>query len=287
MYGKKVILVLTVLLQYQVFSQQYEELDTFFLTLHADLQAQYRICTEDTAEISSDSLLRWRNQIEMIISTPEYKKILKEFMRHTGIVTNVIPCEVIKWEHDRMRYLSEKERSLQDRGLGSADMMIDSLRTRMELEANPCSDFDFDSIPLGISRKVFRGLFTSRFHYPIYENDTCMYIEHFYFRNYPFMVHFFFNEDERFYRYTIDGYSFVADSLNTVVRAQSTLLAEILQQRSGPPDALFRFGIFDIKSGVITPYAAWHRDTHDVVVGIGYEKNRYYAKATVTAHLSP
>lgn len=265
------------------FSLDYEDQDTFFLDLEKKLLNEYRICTGNTIPVNIGSLLRWKKNINLRMEIPEYQKILKEFIAHTGIVKDILPCQVLKWHTDRTAYLHSQEQSLQNTLLKKTDATIDSIRTHSELEKNPVSPFDFDSIPFGLTKRVFATVYNRKFSYPLFDNRMCLYVEHFFLRDSPFLINFFFTRYVKYYKYEIEGYAFSGDSLNKVVRPQATLLKEILEQKIGPPDHIYRIGYFDIKSGPITPYAKWERDTHTVIVGIGIKNNRYFTKVTVTS----
>lgn len=271
-----------ILLAANAFAIEYEEQDSFFVDLEKNLINEYRLCTGDERTTDLDSLIRWKKSITLRTEIPGYKKILKEFILHTGMVKEVLPCQVLKWHLDRMKYLRNREDSLNKALLKKSDYSVDSIRVHLELKNNPVSPFDFESIPFGLSKKVFKNVFTTRLSYPLIDKRSYLLVEHFPIKDTPFLVKFHFTRDKRYYKYEVEGYSFSGDSLNKVVRPQATLLKEIMEQKIGPPDHIYRIGYFDIKSGILTPYAKWERETHSTVIGLSIKDIRYFTRETVT-----
>lgn len=265
-----------------IYASENAEQDSFFLTREKELIEQYRLCTGDTATTAVDSLLRWKNSINLRTEMPEYKEILREFIQTTGIIKDILPCQVLNWHLARLHYLKSHEDSLQHLLLMKSDYTVDSFRVSNELKQNPASKFDFSNMPFGLSKKVFGHLLHQKFAYPVVDIKRYLLIEHFPLADNPFLVKFYFNRYTRYYQYDIESYRFSGDSLNTVVRMQAALLKDYLAQRIGPPDRVYRIGYFDIKSGIITPYAKWERDDFTVIIGLSIQNNRYFTRATVT-----
>lgn len=264
-----------------IFSKDYENQDTFFVSLEKELISEYRTCTGDTNAIKLDSLLKWKNIIDLRMEMPEYEKIRKEFISHTGLVKDILPCQVLEWFRERLTYLENHEDSIRNHLLVKADEAVDSIRIYNELQNNPVSKFDFGEIPFGLSRKVFQIIFNHKFSFPLIEKKDYLLAEHFYLNEDPFIIKFYFKNNDKFYKYEIESFSFTGDHLDKVVRPQAVFLKETMEKKIGPPDRLYRIGYFDIKSGTISPYARWQRETHTVDIGIGLEKIRYFTKKTV------
>lgn len=212
---------------------------------------------------------------------PEYKKIRQEFITHTGILIDFLPCQVLDWYKDRLLYLKSCEDSIRYTLLIKSDKTVDSIRIYHEMKNNPTSKFDFGKIPFGLSKKVFQIIFNQEFSFPLIDKKNYFLAEHFYLKERPFLIKFFFTNNDRYYKYEIESYSFTGDSLDLAVRPHAIFLKETIEQKIGPPDRLYRIGYFDIKSGTISPYAIWEKETHSVTIGIALEKIRYYIKETV------
>lgn len=261
---------------------QYETLDTFFIDLKNRIIEEYRFCTEDTLTTGLDSILRWKQSINLLTEMKDYADIRREFVYHTGITTEALPCEMLRWHLDRLRYLRGKEDSVRCALLDQSDAQVDSIRLYKELHDNLASSFDFPGIPFGITKKVFEYLFNKQFSYPLNNKGAFMMIEHLPIQGVPFIVKFYFTNKSVFNKYEIESYSFPGDQLNSTLRNQASLLKTIVEQNIGPPDRLYRVGYFDIKSDVLTPYVAWNKNTHHVVIGFSIEKNRFLVRQIVT-----
>ena len=277
----KIFISIIILLAVNAFSIDYEEQDTFFLGLEKELIKEYRTCTGDPTVITIDSLFRWKKIINLRTEMPDYKSIRQEFITHTGILIDFLPCQVLDWYRNRLMYGKSREDSLRHTLLIKADETVDSIRIFNELKNNPISKFDFEMIPFGLSKKVFQIIFNREFSFSLIDMKNHFLAEHFYLKERPFFIKFFFNSNDRYYKYVIESYSFTGDSLDLAVRPQAIYLRETAERKIGPPDHLFRIGYFDIKSGTMSPYARWEKETHTVTIGIGLDKIRYYTKKTV------
>jgi len=260
---------------------QAEVEDTFIVSVKKRLIDEYRTCTGDSVNIRPDSLVRWKKNMTARTETPEYKKILEEFISHNGMASGAYPCEVLAWHRDRLQYLKTGEEAVVKKLISTLDNTVDSIRVFRELEANPPSPLDFEGIPFGLSKKVFALIFNKKFSFPLQDKNSVLSAEHVYLKGTPFLIRFHFSDKGRYYKYEIEGYSFHGDSLNSIVRPQATLLRQLMEEKIGPPARIERIGYFDIKSETISPYVKWEKETHSVTVGLGLEKNRYYTRATV------
>ncbi len=273
--------IILLLLNAHTFAADYTGQDSFFLQQQRELIEEYRVCTGDTVTSEIDSILRWKNVINLRTDMPEYQKILKEFIQHTGLVKDALPCQVLNWHLARLKFLRLQEDSIQNVLLKKADYTVDSFRVAFELQQNPASKFDFMDIPFGLSKKVFMHIFREKISYPITDAKRYMLIEHFSISDKKFMIKFYFNRHNRFYKYEIEGYGFSGNDLNDIVRPQAALLRELLDRKIGPPDRIYRVGYFDIKSGILTPYAKWEREDYSAVVGYSIYKHYFFTRETV------
>lgn len=261
---------------------QYEDQDTFFVNLRKKYGEHYKLCTGDTSVPSAQELLEWKKGINLATESTEYRGILKEFIAHTGVVKGIIPCQVLKWNRDRFRQLQSRENTLRDRMLVEADTSLTAYRIKAAMERNPASVFDFAGIPFGLCRSTFVLLFSHRYIYSLVGRGTHVYVEHFPLRGNSYMVRFHFSPDNRYYKYEIIGCRRPAQLLDGIVRPMASDLAGMLEERAGPPDRIFRIGFFDIKSKTITPHARWDQETCSATVGLGMERNQYFASLVVT-----
>ena len=276
-----IFFLLTLITITQTFSKEYENQDPFFTDLEKELTSEYRTCTGDSNAIRLDSLLRWKNIINLRTEMPLYEQIRKDFIAHTGLVKDILPCQVLEWFKERLSYLENHEDSIRNKLLIKSDETVDSIRLYNELQNNPTSKFDFGEIPFGLSKKVFQIIFNHKFSFPLIDKRNYLLAEHFYLNENPFIIKFYFTHNDKFYKYEIESFSFTGNHLDKVVRPQAVFLRETMEKKIGSPDRLYRIGYFDIKSGPISPYARWEKETHTVTIGIGLEKIRYFTKETV------
>jgi hypothetical protein len=65
------------------------------------------------------------------------------------------------------------------------------------------------------------------------------------------------------------------------VRPDAEFLSQEFTKKIGEPSRRYTFGIFDIKSGVLSPYKTWDIKGFSAYVGISVDNYKYYAKAVV------
>jgi hypothetical protein len=282
MLNRTVIILLVLLYPLVIYSQQYEEQKPFFTELEKELIREYHTCTGDTGKTDIKYILRWKKSINLRTEDPGYQKILKEFILHTGIVKDIIPCQVIKWNQDRMSYLKKREYSLKNNLIALSDSAIDSFAIQKELSRNPTSSFDFDTIPFGISKDLFRRIFSRRYSYTLTNMGKYFIVEHFPWRGSSFILKFFFTRKQKFYKYEIEGYGFPGDSINQYMWPQANMFKEMYEKKFEAPDVLNRIGFFDIKADTLSTYVRWNRDPYTVFIGIGIKNHLYFTVASIT-----
>lgn len=276
------LICIVLLFPLHLISQDYENQKPFFTELEKKLIEEYHTCTGDTGNTDISYILRWKNSINLRIEDPAYKKILKEFILHSGLVKDIIPCEVLKWNQDRLSFIRSQESAMKSSLVEKADSTVDSFAIHMELSRNPTSPFDFDTIPFGISKDLFRKIFIRRYTYPITNMGKYLVVEHFPLRGSFFIAKFFFTREQTYYKYELEGYGISGDSLNTVIWPQAKRLKDNFVKKFGTPDELNRVGFFDIKADTASTYAQWNRDPFVVSIGIGIKENLYYTLVSIT-----
>ena len=273
---------ITLLIPLALFSQSYEEQKPFFTDLEKEVIEEYHTCTGDTGNTDISYILRWKKSINLRTEDPAYKKILKEFILHTGIVKDVVPCEVLKWNRDRIAYLKKQESSIGTDLVEQSDSIVDSVAIHQQLARNHPSPCDFDTIPFGITKELFHRIFARKYPYPVVNRGRYLLVEHFPLRGSFFNVKFFFTrKHRRLYKYEIEGYGFPGDSLDTVIRPQAEQFKDIYEKRLGKPDVLNRIGFFDIKADTVSTYVQWKYAPHTVTVGMGIKDDLYYSLVSV------
>ena len=261
-------------------STDYESQGEFFMELQSALKKEYQTCTHDSSAISFDSLVKWKAQINEQAKKPDFNALMKEYIAHTGDIIDITPCKVFRWHDDRIAYLSQQEQSIHKALTAKADTAVDSARLLYELKKYPSSPFDFDRIPFGVSRKIFKHLFSSAYTYSLEDEGRYFRVEHFSMRDCAFILKFYFS-DNRFFKYEMEGYPLPAAVFETTLRMQASTLKDILEKKAGKPNNLFRLGYFDIKKDTLSPYAAWEGKSHLASIVIGMKEYKYFTKAII------
>ncbi len=243
---------------------------------------EYRTCTGDTATISLFELTAWRKRLHDTTETERYRALLAEYMEKTGRIRGISPCDVLRWEDARKDTVAATEDSLQSALLKKANAMVDSITAAREFSRTPASPFDFPGLHFGLSPHAVRYIFSRKYKIELLTKGDQLYTTMFAIRGVVFSVTFSFDARERFTSYEITGRNYGAELLNPVVRPQAATLVQAFEKRLGTAPHLFRIAAFDIKAGVLTPYARWSAESHLAVVGIYMDQYRYCAKSIVT-----
>ena len=284
---KIIFLLAVILLPVPVISIDIEDYKEFFETMEKNLVYEYRLCTGDTSEKSFHTLVEWKEHINQKTKSPEYKKILREFIMHTGIVKDLMPCMVLKWYLDRKTNLHNYERKINNALLIQNDKIVDSIRLFNELKNNPVTPFDFNNIPFGVSHKVFQKVYNRECKYPLFDARKYRYIEHYLINEVPFIVKFYFTFDRIYYKYEIISYLFSGNYLNNKVRTKAVILKDLMEGKIGVVNHIYRLGYFDITSDTELTYAKWIRENHSVNIILGQTGNKYYTRLTVESKKVP
>ncbi|MBD3392194.1 MAG: hypothetical protein GF418_08985 [Chitinivibrionales bacterium] len=255
-------------------------LESFETRYEDKYRREYRECTGDTARVHLKKILAWRQHIHEIADSPEYRELVRKYMKETGD-THPVPCKVIKWHDERRAGVDEVDAAIAEAVMREDDRDVDSIVLEDNLEGNAQSPYDLGDIPFGVSRTAFRWLFKRQFGLPLTDMETHLYAKGFTLEGHVFLLAFFFNSDNRLYRYEIEGNDHAADSLNQITRPEAKALAGMFERKLGQPTSTHRVGYFDIKPGKLSPLARWYKRPYGAYVGFSAHNHRYYAKAIV------
>lgn len=283
------ILIILILLIFSTFSQtlEYEEQDTFFNELKLQIIEDFKKCTNDTTVPELKYLLEWKNRIHLQAKTIEYQEILKEYMAVTGILENIMPCQVLSWHKSRISFLDSHESKAKEQVIGNSDRIVDSIGYLNETLRNPPSKFDFEQIPFGFSKKYFLKKYNDAFGNSPVAYDTVFITEHYLYKETPFILRFYFNKDQKFYAYDIESYAFSGNELNEKVRVAADLIKNKMIKNIGKPNVLNRIGFFDIKSNKPALYANWHNESIKANLYYSIRDERYFTILKVKKKLNP
>ncbi|MBD3318127.1 MAG: hypothetical protein GF344_20280, partial [Chitinivibrionales bacterium] len=256
--------------------------ERFYENQHDKLFEEYRRCTGDTAKVTLETIVQWRESLYRIAMTPDYQEALRSYRARTGEEDPFSPCVVLKWERRIRQKIEEKEQHLSLAMLEEADRFADTLRGRNQLAAETASPFDFAGIPLGITATSLKVAWGDKY------SDTLSAVTDSHLRatnitidSVPFDIIFQLDSAGRYIGYRIDGRRYPPDSLDGPVRSETHLLSRWITNRAGPPQSKYRIGLFDIKTDHLAPQARWNDKGRKVVVGIAATRRRYFARAEV------
>jgi len=255
---------------------------SFYSEKEKQYRTEYRYCTGDTSStISLREIILWRNDIHEKALTPEYKLILKEFIKSTGVVDQATPCEVLEWHKQRQRYIEKEEKRLKKSIFSQGDSTVDSVHLIQEIGATQYSPFDFDSIPFGIDRKAFLDLYGRSQTLPVHGDGNFLYVKDYLIERKKYQLSFFFNKENKLYKYEFESGLYNTKSLNTHVRPAVKNLTRHFIDKIGPPQKIESPTIFDFKEKTVTPYATWRQNYYHAYTGIGKLKDTYYIKVII------
>jgi len=253
----------------------------FFNSRRAKLYAEYSSCWGDTAAIPLDSLVEWKIGLDEWISSATYDSAYKAYVKATGIMDSVVPCELYNWiRHQHAGAARDRDDlvRLVERHNKAVD---DSLTLARDLARHPSSPADFAGIPFGVTRKTFLIVFRKKFDARIMDDIASVRVEDFPWNGSLLTLAFRFDDRTRLYRYEIESSGFPPDSLDSHARILLAGLADEMASRLGEPDRSCRIGMYDIVQGRLSPYRCWSRGPYTVYSGLGVYKYRYYAKVIV------
>ncbi len=267
---------------FAVEKQKRQLLDSSFFHLQeSELRRQYELCTKDSSDPSLEHILRWRDQLSIELNSAKYPILRRQYLSQHSNNTNYYPCEVLNWHRARLKAIDKKESDIQQRASGRIDSILDSAALATHFASLVSSPFDFDGIPFGASAHMVGKYCMRNLGLALEQRASYAFGSDVHIFGERFSIIFFYKGDS-LVRYEIEStMTYPSDSLDIVVREQTKHLTDHLQRRIGPPDHLYRIGFFDIKSGLLTPYARWQDNGYTAIVGIVREKNSYFAKARV------
>jgi hypothetical protein len=262
-----------------------EDTGPFFDTLELSLRHQYVYCTGDSSYRNRSEILVWKRKLDIFSESDSFKTIIKKFFTETGLSpSGVHICDIVKWYQSHSDGNRETVRLLENDLKKREKRKVDSLLVDSICAHAVSSAFDFDGIPFGISRKLFKVMMEWK--YPQrYEDDgkiiQCKNVE---IDNITGTAAFHFDKDGVYRMYELECSGGPLDSLNTKVRHEVASLGSMLEGKSGiAPDHIYRIGRFDITQGRLTVERLWKQFPVSAYVGIATYRYHYYGKAVVLA----
>ncbi len=254
-----------------------ESESAFFIDKEEALRQEYLECTNDSRRVDIKYVIEWKRKMEALKKTPKYAELLRDYKKATGN-NGASPCALMEWKARRKAVQDSAEQAIVDRILDNNE----AADIAEGIKALPLSKFDFARIPFGVSKSAFTFLFANIFNIALSEKETFLYAEAVPWNALPLLTAFFFDDENRFYKYEIESDALPADSVNKVVRPAADSLARVFERMFGTPTHSYRIGFFEIKSKELA--IAWKWETPDYTAYIGFSELNYlyYAKAVVT-----
>ncbi|MBN1602597.1 MAG: hypothetical protein JW915_13395 [Chitinispirillaceae bacterium] len=263
-----------------------EDMGPFFDTLEMSLRHQYVYCTGDSSYRNRSEILIWKRNLDIFAESDSFKTITKKFFTETGLSPSKIRvCDIVNWYRSHSDGNSESilllENDIRKRDKRKADsLLIDSICAH-----TTASPFDFDGIPFGISRKLFKVMMDWKYPQRYEDNGKTIQCKGVEIDNISGTAAFHFDKDGIYRMYEIECSGGPLDSLNTKVRNEVTSLGSMLEGKSGiAPDHIYRIGRFDITQGRLTVERLWKKPPVSAFVGIATYRYHYYGKAVVLAN---
>jgi hypothetical protein len=251
----------------------------FFGDRETALRQEYLECTGDPLPVDLKFVIGWKQRMDAWRKTPEYAELLRDYQKTVGASASIRSCALIEWNERRKRVQDSMERILTARVLDSNEAQD----VAEEIKALPASRFDFAGIPFGVSKGAFLHLFKMKYTVPIQEKDAFYFAENVPWNGAPFLTAFYFDDDNRLFKYEAESDALPADSVNRAVRPAARRLATALEQSLGPPARQYRIGFYEIKSRELAVEEKWETAGYTAMVGLSVFNYQYYAKAVVAA----
>jgi hypothetical protein len=254
-----------------------EPQSAFFADQETALRQEYLECTGDPQPVELKFIIDWKRRMDAWKETKECAELTRDYKKAFGPTASILPCKLLQWNERRKQTQDSVERALM------AHILVDneSRDAAEELQALPSSPFDFSGIPFGISKASLEYLFTMKFNTSLKEKDAFLYAENVQWNGTPFLTAFFFDDDNRLYKYEAQSDALPADSLNRSVRPAAHCLARALEQSLGPPVHRYGIGFYEIKSRELAVEEKWETAGYQAIVGLSVLNYQYYAKAVV------
>lgn len=256
---------------------------TFIKGIEKELRDDYKSCTGDSSRPPLKKVLLWKQSIDSITQLPEYTQILKQFYNDTSIAAgDRLPCEIVKWYRNKMLVTRKTDSTSNIILKSKRKKMADTLFITNELSKVHKSSCDYMKIPFGISKKSVMALLTDT-GITTFTDDTSL----LHYNNPQDSIYntvaFYFDKNDKYYKYEIESVTASLDSLDTYIRPFAGKLALNYEQKIGrPAQQSNNIGRFDIVQGKLSISKIWKLQNIEVYTGLATFNNRYYAKAVVT-----
>lgn len=251
---------------------------TFYDSLMVSYGREYRDCTGSTGFVDPAFLIDWKKKMDALALTSAYIELAREYRKSVDSVHIPLPCKVLAWNEQRKKAQIQTEDLLTDE-LWAQQEAEDA---RREIDTMPKSAADCGIFPFGISRRTLVYMYKKAFGSQPVDMQTHLYVNDMQWGERRFLTAFYFDTNNRFVKYEIESASQPSNRLNSEVRPDAEYLSLVFAKKLGEPSRRYTFGIFDIKSGVLSPYKTWDVNKgYSAYVGISVENYRYYAKAVI------
>jgi hypothetical protein len=248
--------------------------------IQKSFREEYCACTGDSMQGNPRVVMAWKRKQNQTVATPLYQDALKRFMKLPDIKKPFLPCDVIAWMNKDKERQTAQERNVTRALLARQD----SIDLAAELALNPASAYDFALIPFGLYRETLIELFTM--HYPrtsLLNIGSYLYAQKVPWEGRLLTVAFYFNKQDRFYKYALESTNMPADSLNTSVRPYADIFDSVFTRKIGKPGQQGTVAFFDIKDNQLSLCDEWETDRYQVYSGLSRIAYRYYAKAVISS----
>lgn len=251
--------------------------ETFYDSITAAYAREYRECTGSTSWLDRATLVEWKNKMDLLARTSTYIELAREYRKAVDSVHTPLPCKVMQWNEERKKVQMLKESVL------TADLLAQQEADDAHREADSLakSPLDFEGFPFGLTKRTFEYLYKQTFGAPPVDMGTHEYGPEIPWGTKTFLTAFYFDTNDRFFKYEIESSGLPSNRLNSNVRPDAEFLSQVFAKRIGEPSRRYTFGIFDIKSGALSLYKTWDVKGFSAYVGISVDNYKYYAKAVV------
>jgi hypothetical protein len=140
----------------------------------------------------------------------------------------------------------------------------------------------FQTIPFGVDKASFVESFNSISNKRLEKSNNFMWVNDFELGEKKYTLWFFFNLNNKFYKYSFQSEEYSANLFDTDVKYEADYLSKIFQEKFGTPIKTFDPNFFDVKDGYETYYRKWGFKKQTVYVCLSTYEFKYSAKAFVS-----
>lgn len=249
-------------------------------SLEYELRNDYLICTGDTTTLSKDQLLKWKAEIDSATGKEEYQKLFKEYQAFTGLkAEDIRPCQPIAWSNQLEQQLSEMDSLITAQRKIREKTYKDSIAAE-ELSNLKQSPADLFGIPAGVSRRIFRWLYSQNGNGTLINTPEYLRADSVFIDSIPLTAAFHFGKDGKYSGYELETAAASADSLESTLRVWVEKMAQTYTEMIGTkPVHELEVDSSDIEQGQLSVCKQW--TDPPVLIGLATYRQRYYAKVMV------